>query len=218
MTETTKHTYVMTAPARMLYPQRLITAEAYTETKNGVKKAKGEPKFSVDFLLPKDHPDAAGIRKAIIDCAVAKWGSAGGLTAIPMRDGDKLLKEEKNNDYYKDNFVVKSASLYQPKLAAVVNGQLTDLDSDDQKKTVGTKVFYSGSNGLGEFNFVATEIKQPDGHICKYVTAYIQKAVGLGTGERIKGAGGSASGTFAHVVGHVSMVDPRGAVDDDLPL
>jgi len=144
---------------------------------------------------------------------------------LPLHLGEILAdkrkaKRQKNNrpedeqgKILRGKVVLKTTSIYRPKLGFLANGGLTELESDDSVKVNASK-FYNGAEALAVFNFKAVGM---DGK--QYVTAYLQSVVVNGKGKRIAG-GQSLADQFKGYVGKPSMEDPIGhdePVDDEIP-
>lgn len=95
----------------------------------------GDPKYSVTFLIEKDHPDVDRIRKAIKTSYNASKESVFKGAALtspkmwdPLRDGDEWLEEHPEATEYEGMYFLKAASKSQPGAFYSDKNDILDLD------------------------------------------------------------------------------------------
>lgn len=224
--------YSFTAPVMMTFPN---LQEAKAVQRNG--KAVGEPKFSANFEFPADHADLAAIKALALKLCKAKWpGRNFGLEAspvdanknpkqvtfmFPFASGDKLADaakaKNKDREFSRGRAVLTSRSKYEPRLSAIINGKLTDLEGDTRKANAG--LFFSGGEVLAQINLVPYDGVQPNG--VDGITAYLNMVLATGKGTKVAGGGKSAAETFKGYVGTTSQEDPTSGMadmDDEIPF
>lgn len=210
--------FTMTAPTTMTFPN-LEKARA-VEVKG---KPSGEPKFSANYEFDVEHADLKGLKAKAVEVARAKWpGRDLKELAFPFTDGSKLADKAKakgkDREFSRGKAVLTARSKFQPKLSVVEPGKGL-IDVDEATLAMHKSKFYSGTQALGQFNFVAYDGvgNNPDG-----VTAYLNMVVSLNKGEKLAG-GQSAAETFKGYVGIASAEDPTkgmamAELDDEIPF
>lgn len=179
-------------------------------------KPQGEPKFSLNILIPKDSdelPRLSATAKAVV--AEAKQGdfreevTPFAQIKKPWRDGDayatKKAAEGKNYEYCRGHYIVNARSKFDVQLAVldpVIKGTI-DL-TDEQLKLKYKSWFYNGVKAWTEFNLVPYIMDEKPG-----LTAYLQSTLSTNKGARIAG-GKTASDTFSEYVGAWVDEDPTG--------
>jgi hypothetical protein len=215
MSELKEGTVNLTKPTTLTFPN-LDEARA-VKGKNG--QPSGEPKFSSNFELAADHDNLAALKAEAVKVAKAKWpGRDLKELAFPFTSGDKLAEKAqvkgKDREFSRGKAVLVSRSKYQPRLSAVVNGKIVEIDGNDKGQI--KKLFYSGTDCLAQFNFQAYDGvgSNPDG-----VTAYLNMVLSLNRGARLTG-GASAAEVFKDYIGSASSEDPTGGLglDDEIPF
>ena len=211
--------FTLTSVAVLDFPH-LLEAKAFV--KNG--KPAGEPKFGANFIIPNDHPDLANLKATMARVAKAKWPNRPlSELKFPLTAGDKLADKRKQKsgkddaDHMRGKLVITARSQFPPALGGRENGKDVDYDTEIKRSQAKTK-FYSGTDCLAQFNFVAYEGGQgPDG-----VTAYLQQVYTFNRGAKIAGAGRSAAETFRGYTGTATDEDPTGDWDnnsrDEIPF
>lgn len=159
-------------------------------------------KFSAELIIPKDHPDLANLRRALMDAGKERFPSAFTSTNWPtgytcaLKDCDKatdsngVLLAEKN-EAYKGCFIIKADSTRRP---IVVHRDRRPVTEEDG-------VIYSGcyvnvSIGISGYEF---------GKVKKGVKCYLNGVQFVSDGERF---GRNAVDDFE---------DLDGGAGDDLP-
>jgi hypothetical protein len=211
--------FKLTVPVPMAFPT-LYEPKAFME--NGV--AKGEPKYSGNFLFAADSSELRGFKELAAKLARAKWpdrqffvtttdGQKIRQVVFPWYDGttraDEMEKAGKKGkgDYMRGKVVVPAKSKNPPILSYIDKGKLVECDNDTVRIAAKAK-FYAGVLVLAEFNLVAYDPKGKDG--LPGVTAYLNKVLSTNKGEKIAG-GTSSSEAFSGYLGSVSMTDPTHA-------
>jgi Protein of unknown function (DUF2815) len=205
--------YNLTKPVILAHPH-LHEARAFG--KKG--KETGEPKYSGNFVFDSDHPDLKELKVKAAAVARARWpGRDFKELKFPFVDGTKVAdkrqaKSNKNDaDYARGKVVIAARSKYEPRLAAILNGKIVDLEGDARIKEKGK--FFFGAECFASFNFVPYDGigENPDG-----VTAYLDMVLVTGKGERIAG-GASAAERFKGYAGAYTAEDPTdgAGMDDD---
>lgn len=199
--------FTLTSVATLDFPH-LFEAKAFV--KNG--KPAGEPKFGANFIIDPNHVDLQNLKAAMAKVAKAKWPSrALGELKFPLSRGDELADKRKKKtgkddaEHLRGKLVITARSKFPPALGGRENGKDVDYDTEIKRSQAKTK-FYSGTECLAQFNFVAYEGGQgPDG-----VTAYLQQVYTFNRGAKIAGAGRSAAETFRGYTGTATEEDPTG--------
>lgn len=201
----------MTTATPMLWPA-LHEPKAYQE--NG--KDKGEKKYGATFVFSADHTDWKAIKDKAVSVARAKWpGVELATVGWPFISGNDYAQKRqakgKDGSYFTGKGMLKSRSVFEPRLCGIENGHMTDYEGEGRVKAKAK--FYSGVGSLAEFNFVAVEVNGK-----RYVTAYLNMVFSTNKGERV-GGGKSAAETFKGYVGTASAEDPtKGDLDDEIPF
>lgn len=214
--------YGLTIPVVMTWPN-LFEARQYKE--NGI--AKGEPKFSADFIFTPDNEDMKAIKTLVGGLAKNAWpdrpfflttveGVKIPNIALPWKSGneraDKLKTADKPDDHLRDKIVLKASSKHQPVLAYIKNGKKFICDNPTALASAKDK-FYNGVKVYAEFNFAIREKKGDSG--IPGITAYLNGVLSTCEGTKLSG-GRSATDMFKGYVGSVSAEDPTapGAGED----
>lgn len=202
-------------------PQRAVFINAF-EPKAFMKdgKPKGDPKYSITFVIPPNTPELEGLKKAAAAAARAKWPTRNlSELAFPFTNGDRAAEKSaakgKDGGFYKGQVVFKTRSKYPPTLSVIAGGKLIVLETDALKAQWKSK-FYNGCWGVGAVNFVPYDGENDkDG-----ITAYIQSFLWVKDGERIGGR--DQAEVFKDYMGTVSNEDPfggaPGGLDDEIPF
>lgn len=121
---------IMLRNARLSY-EHIFKPSAFEENK--------EPKFSATFIIPKDHPDVAALRRALMEAGQEKYPSAFSGGAWPrgytcaMKDGDKdvdsegVLLSEKNPEYA-GCYIIRADSTRRPVVIDRKKAAVTEAD------------------------------------------------------------------------------------------
>lgn len=215
MSEKTDGIYNLTAPAIMTFP---ALYEARKFKANG--KESGEPKFGANFTFEANSEDLKNIKQLAGKIARAKWPDRDLKTLkFPFTAGDKLADKRKaagkdDGEWQRGKVMISARSKFEPRLAVVLNGKVTDLDGDLKMKS--KNQFYSGVLCYAQFNFVPYDAVggNPPG-----VAAYLNMVFSLNKGERV-GGGQSAVEVFKGYQGALSAEDPTSAqtLDDEIPF
>jgi hypothetical protein len=214
--------YEMTMPAIALYPNLLVAKKV----KKGGREV-GDPKFSLNLALALDHPDLLPMKKLCAKLALEKWpGRNLRLQApdpdalmFPFTDGTALanaakakvdagVKDAKLCEFNRGFIIVPCRSKFQPAMACFLNGQPTDLNTDELRKLHGDK-FFMGAECLVTINFLAYD--RADDRGADGVTARLNAVAVTGKGTRIGGTARSAAGMLGSAQGHATMEDPTAA-------
>ena len=96
-----------------------------------------DTEFSVQVVIPKDHPQVAELKKAIAEVAAQafpkqKLAPQGGPVKVPLRDADAEGKAE-GDEFLAGKLFFNARSQYKPQ---VVDGNLIEITDESQ--------FYSG--------------------------------------------------------------------------
>lgn len=207
-------------PAILSFPN---LEEARAVKKNG--KPTGEPKFSASFEFAPDDETLKAIKAEAVAAAKEKFPGRNIAEdfknrefAMPWSSGDKLAdkatKNGKDREWSRGKVVVTARSKYQPILSAVQGGKIVELDGDN--KALIKKTFYTGLLVLAELNLQGYDGvgSNPDG-----VTAYLNKVLSLGKGEKLIKGGANSAEVFKDYIGGLSDEDPTGAdLDDEIPF
>jgi len=205
--------------------------EAKAVKKNG--KETGEPKFSYNFEFPADHPDLKSLKSLALKLAKAKWPGrdivreaalvdANGNKKLstfnfPWSLGDSLAEKAKKNgkdrEWSRGRLVLTARSKYEPRLSAIVNGQLVEFDGENQPRALAKKHFFTGADVLFQVNLQAYEGVGDTG--ADGVTAYLNMVLATGKGKKVGGSAPSAADTFKGYIGTVSNEDVAAGLDDD---
>lgn len=205
----------ITVPVILSFPN---LDEARSVKKNG--KPTGEPKFSASFEFDPTSDTLKTIKAEAL--AVAKEANPGRDVAgdfknkefaFPWTSGDKLaekaVKNGKDREWSRGKVVVTARSKYQPILSQLQGGKINEIDGE--LKPIIKKAFYTGVEVLAELNLQAYDGvgSNPDG-----VTAYLNKVLSLGRGERLVKGGANSAEVFKDYIGGLSDEDPSGGLDD----
>ena len=199
-----------TVPVPMTFPN-LFEAKAF-----GAKgHESGTPKFSANFLFDADSDDLKAMKAIALKVANARWPGRdrkANPLAFPFTSGDKLADKAKlkgkDQEFSRGKIIVAGRSKFQPRLAAILNGKVVDLEGD--MIVANKSKFYGGVLVLAQFNFSAYDGvgANPDG-----VTAYLNLVLTTGKGEKIGGGGPQASEVFKGYVGSSTTEDPTGGAE-----
>ena len=95
-----------------------------------------DPRYSCQFIMPKDHPELSKLRQAITEAAREKWGQKladerfKAKLKLPLRDGDDYVDEHPERDEYVGTFFFNANSkTRRPQLFKPDKTQL--LEEDD---------------------------------------------------------------------------------------
>ena len=189
------------------------------------KPAKGQdPRFDGTIMIPKDSKYVPAIRSKFREALASEFG-AGNVPdnfagyQLPIHDGDKRADQKKadienkvprakESEFTRGYWLltVKSGEKYAPALATVVNGQPTNLLSDELRKQHASK-FYSGVAGGCTINFRAFRPfgnqKEPG------LSCFLNEAFSLNEGEKVADGGGrDPAAKMSGYAGKSSDVDP----------
>lgn len=217
--EKTAGLFTFTHPVLIAHPHLFDPKRA----KNRAGKETGEPKFSVNLVVPADHPELEAFKKHLVKTARGKWVDRPmSELKLPISSGDKLADKRKeksgkdDGDYQRGKAVIVSRSKYAPQLSAHVDGRL--IEFTDETKGNAKKYFYFGVEACVQVNCVAYDAVDDDGK--PGVTAYLQSVMSTNKGKKIAGGGQSAAETFKGYVGKTTGEDPTAGadslVDDDI--
>ena len=161
---------------RLTFPQ-LFEAK----TVNG----QGDPKYSCGILVPRDHPQFAEIKAAIVAAATEKWGAkhAENLKALQATDRLCLHDGDGKSDYdgYAGNFFINASNKIRP---LVVGPNREPLVAADGKP-------YSGC-----YVNVMLEFWAQDNQFGKRINASLLGVQFAKDGERLAGGGVAAADDF----------------------
>lgn len=98
-----------------------------------------EPKFSGTFIIPKDHPDVAALRRALLEAGQEKYPTAFSGGAWPrgytcaMKDGDKDVDSEgvvlsEKNPEYAGCYIIRADSTRRPVVIDRKKAAVTEAD------------------------------------------------------------------------------------------
>jgi hypothetical protein len=194
--------YALTQPVVSTFPN---LDKPRAVERNG--KPTGDPKYSLNAEFAPDSADFAAIKTACIKAA--PWTSGDKLA-------DKAVKNGKDREWSRGKVVVTARSKYQPILSQLQGGKINEIDGE--LKPVIKKAFYTGVEVLAELNLQAYDGvgSNPDG-----VTAYLNKVLSLGRGERLVKGGANSAEVFKDYIGGLSDEDPSGGLedlDDEIPF
>lgn len=176
----------------MLRNVRLSYEHIFTPTKFDDNS---EPKYSATFIVPKDHPDAAIVKRAMLEAGKEEFPDAFGGAAWPkgyscsLKDADKdtdsmgVVLAEKN-EAYKGSYILEANSTRRP---VALNRDKSSLTEDDG-------VIYSGC-------YVNASIAMAGytyGKIKKGVKSYLNGVQFVKDGERF---GSDAAADFDNLDG-----------------
>ena len=214
--------YELTFPAVALYPNLLVAKKV---KKNG--REVGDPKFSLNLALSANHPDLLPMKRLCAKLALEKWPGRNlrlqapdpNALAFPFTDGtiladkakaavDAGTKDAKLCEFNRGMTIIPCRSKFQPAMACFINGQPTDLNTDELKKLHGDK-FFMVAECLVTINFWAYD--RADDRGVDGVTARLNAVAVTGKGTRIGGQR-SAAGMLGSAQGHATMENP---VSDD---
>lgn len=217
----------LTSPVTLTY-RSLDKSRAFKD-KSG--KDKGEAKFDGTFLFEPKSADLEALKEKAASIARARWPNVSFKDLVfPFASGDKRLEKWKAKNPGKEvpeinqaeagKVVLTARSKFRPNLAAIINGQLVDLETDEQVAKYISQ-FYSGVQVFATFNLVTYEgVRDGDKN---GVTAYLNAVATLNKGDKIKGGGGGgAAERFSQYAGTASDFDPTavdlpGSDDDNIP-
>ena len=211
--------YELTAPAIMLFPNLLVAKKV---KKNG--REVGDAKFSLNLGIAADHPDFLPMRKLVAKLAMEKFPGRNlklqppnpDALMFPFTDGTILADKAKAkvnagtqgarpSEFTRGLFIIPCRSKFQPAMACFINGQPTDLNSDELKKLHADK-FFMGAECLVTINFLAYDRADDNGR--DGVTARLNAVAVTGKGTRIGGTQRSAAGMLGGAQGRSTMEDP----------
>lgn len=217
--------YRMTKPGIAAHPNLLVPKPF--KNKPGAK-----PMYSISVVLDQDHPDAAPMKKCIMEAAKAKWPGLdisaevkAGKLKVPFTQGDKLVaqrkakltaagKEYKGDADFQAGKIVFKASTEFPVGLGVRTPQ-GDVDVTDDNKGLHKNAFYFGVECLVGVTFRAYDGVGEDGK--PGVKAYLDLVHSLNRGKKLAGGSRSAVEAFKGVAGSAVGEDPTAGGDDDLP-
>lgn len=143
-----------------------------------------EEEYGLALLWTKDQ-DLTGIKQAILDCAVAKWGSnapqlfAAQRLKTPLKDGNSRVDDAGNVDpIYKDKIVLNARS--KTRVEVVDHNMVVQEPS----------TLYSGMFFQAQLQFYSYEYKGPTGKgpiQSRGVGCGLQNLMLVGRGKRIDG-------------------------------
>lgn len=220
---------IVAANVNLLEPRAFV--------KNG--KPSGDPKYGATLVFNPDSEELVAAKA--VAAAVAKVAFPGVPMAkikFPFRNGDKenekrgKRKNPKTGEFYAPlewqagKVTLPARNKEQPRLGAVVNGRVVDLETDAQVKA-NARAFYNGVEVCASVNFSAygdaANLDDPDADAITKpgVAVYLNNVLSTGKGARI-GGGRSSSEVFKGYAGRISSVDPtKGAApadeDDEIP-
>jgi len=96
-------------------------------------EAGGKKQFSASFIVPKDHPSVAEIKKALAEAATEKWADKGAkLLESLFRDDRLFLHDGDRKDYdgYAGNYFIRANNNSRP---LVLDRNKTPLTAQDGK-------------------------------------------------------------------------------------
>lgn len=182
--------FVFTKPVRLLYTHSLITPVAF-KSKGG---AAGKPRYNVQALIPKDHPQLKALMDVILGLAAEKFpGADVTKLGLPLKDGDKLfataaaLTPPKDKPYYRGHMVLmaqkpeknlKDELLAPPRLVVAQGGAWNEYA--DAQRILAKPFFYNGV--LASLSVQFKEYPGFGGGI----TCYLDRLGSLNVGEHIQ--------------------------------
>lgn len=138
-----------------------------------------EGKFSIQPIIPKDHPQIKQIKKAIKAAATEKFGDVKmTMLKLPLRDGD----EERDSEEYNGCYFLNANSAKRP---GIMNRDNQTPDLEDLEDYC-----YSGARFHVSVNFYAYNFEGKKG-----VAVGLNNVMLVGKGERLDGST-SASDDF----------------------
>ena len=119
---------------------------SYVYLREARENQNGEKDYSMQIILPKDHPQVEQIKKAITEVAKEHFGEKIKLSMlkIPLRDGDT---EKENSPEYKNCYFFNAKAKKQPQIVNKYNEFASEKDLDDY--------CYSGATFCVSVNFYA---------------------------------------------------------------
>lgn len=210
--------------------------------KNG--KPRGEPNYNLqmmfepaDLLKFKLYDESTGnlvdsdIARVLVDIAKEKWPDINVKEAVaakdlkwPIKSGDdihakKSAAGKKGTEFYQGLKIIsaKSASDYPPMLSYKEKGEIKRIARGTDSGAALAKNFFSGGNyAFAELNVKASEMKDDDDDVKKYLSFYVNSVRFVKEGERI-GGGGGLMDRFEGVNGGETDYDPTKDMDDEIP-
>lgn len=187
---------VMLRNVRLSY-EHIFTPSALDETST--------PKYSASLIIPKDHPDAPAIKRALTEAGAEKFPQAFvagkpwpvGFTCA-LKDGDKDVANDgqilgEKNPEYAGCYILKAASTSRPGVFNRNKAAIVEADG----------IIYSGCYVNVSVAFAGYEF----GKVKKGVTCYLNGVQFVADGERF---GSNVADDFDQLDG--------GADDDDFML
>jgi len=195
----------------------------------------GELKFWASFLLSPTNHDLATVKATIQAVCAAKWPGRSinadlkeGKFSVPLIAGNKeIVRYETNlkakgkeytgqNDFMKDQIILKTSSKFQPKLAVLEGGKVSP-DLEGPMLAVHKGKFFFGAEVVPQINLVAYDGVPPHG--VDGVTAYLNAVLVFhpNSGKRLTG-GAPMADTFAAFAGKVVAEDPTEGMSDEIPF
>lgn len=113
-------------------------------------------KFSLNLIIPQNHPQIAEIKAMNRQVAEAKWGDKA-LTMLKQLDGQNRLYLRRgdvvrpDDEAYAGNLVIVTSSVLPPKIYASVGGVNVEVEQDHERAP------YSGSRANIIFNVWAQD-------------------------------------------------------------
>lgn len=210
MNEKVDGLFNLTKPVIMSHPN-LFEARAFG--KKG--KESGTPKFSANLVFPPDSEDLKGLKALAVKQARAKWpGRDLKELKFPFVNGNNLADKRKadgkeDGEFNRGQVIVAGRSKFEPRLAGIENGKVTDYE--DAARVAAKGKFYFGVEVLAQLNIVPYDGvgSNPDG-----VTCYVNMILSTGKGKRL-GGGQSAAEAFKGYMGSSSHEDPTGGAGLD---
>lgn len=196
--------YSLKAAVATIHTNTLITARAFK--KDG--KDKGDPKFGATFLLT-DANEVRAMKEVAVAALKSKWPTADIKQAKwPWTTGAEWADASKAKGTDREmlrpfSCILKSRSKFEVALSILDGGEILDLETPTAKNNAREKYFYDGVMCSAVFNFVPYE---QDGKIG--VTAYLNRVLSLGEGEKLKVGGTSGAEVFSQYRGRPSSFDP----------
>ena len=117
---------------------------SYVYLREARENQNGEKDYSMQIILPKNHPQVEQIKKAITEVAKEHFGEKIKLSMlkIPLRDGDK----EKDTPEYQNCYFFNAKAKKQPQIVNKYNEFASEKDLDDY--------CYSGATFCVSVNFL----------------------------------------------------------------
>ena len=118
---------------------------SYVYLREARENQNGEKDYSMQIILPKNHPQVEQIKKAITEVAKEHFGEKIKLSMlkIPLRDGDT----EKDTPEYQNCYFFNAKAKKQPQIVNKYNEFASEKDLDDY--------CYSGATFCVSVNFYA---------------------------------------------------------------